>query len=136
MTVAELKQIQTVWANAKTFLEITSDEQHDQALDLIDTLMAVVPDSEEDHPMQGLLQTLGTLITDFENQHVPIPSVPPHEALKYLMEEHGLKQSDLKEIGSQGVVSEILSGKRKLNVRQIQYLCQRFHTSPNVFFSS
>ncbi len=30
----------------------------------------------------------------------------------YLMEEHGLRQSDLPEIGSQGVVSEILNGKR------------------------
>jgi HTH-type transcriptional regulator/antitoxin HigA len=35
------------------------------------------------------------------------------------MEQHGLKQTDLREIGSQGVVSEILSGKRDLNVRQI-----------------
>ena len=35
------------------------------------------------------------------------------------MEEHGLKQSDLSDIGSQGVVSEILRGKRELNTRQI-----------------
>ena len=38
------------------------------------------------------------------------------------MEEHGLKLSDLHEIGSQGVISEILSGKRQLNVRQIKLL--------------
>jgi len=43
------------------------------------------------------------------------------DALNALMEEHGLKQSDLSEIGSQGVVSEILSGKRQLNVRQIKF---------------
>ncbi|MEO1801157.1 MAG: transcriptional regulator, partial [Cyanobacteria bacterium J06629_2] len=41
---------------------------------------------------------------------------------------------DLSEIGSQGVVSEILSGKRKLNVRQIQLLAERFHVSPATFF--
>jgi HTH-type transcriptional regulator/antitoxin HigA len=55
------------------------------------------------------------------------------EALKLLLEEHGLKQSDLSEIGSQGVVSEILFGKRQLNVRQIKLLSNRFKVSPAVF---
>ncbi len=31
------------------------------------------------------------------------------------MEQHGLKQGDMPDIGSQGVVSELLSGKRELN---------------------
>lgn len=52
------------------------------------------------------------------------------------MEEHGLKQDDLKEIGSQGVVSEILRGKRELNTRQISMLAKRFGVSPAAFFSS
>ena len=55
------------------------------------------------------------------------------EVLRYLMEEHGLRQADLPEIGSQGVVSEILSGKRELNLRQIRELAKRFHVSPAVF---
>lgn len=50
------------------------------------------------------------------------------------MEEHGLKQSDLTEIGSQGIVSEILRGKRALNVRQIWLLAKRFGISPAVIF--
>lgn len=49
------------------------------------------------------------------------------------MEEHGLTQSDLPEVGSQGMVSEILSGKRELIVRQIRALASRFHVSPAVF---
>jgi HTH-type transcriptional regulator/antitoxin HigA len=49
------------------------------------------------------------------------------------MEEHGLTQSDLPEVGSQGVVSDILRGKRELNVRQIRTLATRFHVSPAVF---
>jgi HTH-type transcriptional regulator/antitoxin HigA len=49
------------------------------------------------------------------------------------MEEHGLTQSDLSEIGSQGVVSEILNNKRELNVRQLRALARRFHVSPAVF---
>ena len=55
------------------------------------------------------------------------------DALNALIKEHGLKQSDLSEIGSQGVVSEILSGKRQLNVRQIKMLSKRFNVSPGVF---
>jgi transcriptional regulator with XRE-family HTH domain len=47
------------------------------------------------------------------------------------MEEHGLTQSDLPEIGSQDVLSEILRGKRELNVRQIRALATRFHVSPS-----
>jgi HTH-type transcriptional regulator/antitoxin HigA len=49
------------------------------------------------------------------------------------MEEHDLKQSDLPEIGSQGVISEILSGKRQFSVRQIKLLSKRFNVSPAVF---
>jgi HTH-type transcriptional regulator/antitoxin HigA len=49
------------------------------------------------------------------------------------MKEHGLTQSDLPEIGSQGVVSEILAGARELNVRQIRRLAKRFGVSPAVF---
>ena len=49
------------------------------------------------------------------------------------MQEHGLKQSDLKEIGSQGVVSEILSGKRALNIDQVKKISSKLHVSPLVF---
>jgi HTH-type transcriptional regulator / antitoxin HigA len=50
-----------------------------------------------------------------------------------LMHEHGLKQSDMQEIGSQGVVSEILRGKRALNMRQIKALAKRFNVAATVF---
>ncbi len=55
------------------------------------------------------------------------------QALKFLMEQHGLKQSDLSEIGSQGVVSEILRGKRELNMRQVRALSERFGVSSATF---
>lgn len=56
------------------------------------------------------------------------------DALKFLMVQHHLKQIDLNnEIGSQGVVSEILNGKRQLNVSQIKKLGERFKLSPATF---
>jgi HTH-type transcriptional regulator/antitoxin HigA len=50
------------------------------------------------------------------------------------MMEHGLKQSDLPEVGNQSVVSQILSGARELNVRQINSLAKRFKVPAGVFF--
>ncbi|MEK7734183.1 MAG: transcriptional regulator, partial [Pseudomonadota bacterium] len=52
--------------------------------------------------------------------------------LKFLMQQHDLLQTDLPEIGSQGVVSEVLAGKRELNARQIKRLAMRFGVSPAV----
>ena len=49
------------------------------------------------------------------------------------MEQHHLKQADLSEIGSQGVISEILAGKRSLNIRQVQALSKRFAVSADTF---
>ena len=53
--------------------------------------------------------------------------------MKEIMREHQLRQSDLPEIGTQGVVSEIMAGKRELNTRQIRKLAERFGVSPAVF---
>ena len=69
----------------------------------------------------------------YEEKHHRMPECSGPEMLQFLMEEHGLSQADLPEVGSQGVVSEILSGKRQLNVRQIRALAKRFHVSPAVF---
>jgi HTH-type transcriptional regulator / antitoxin HigA len=54
-------------------------------------------------------------------------------ALAFLMEEYRLRQVDLPEIGSQGVVSEMLNVRRQLNVRQIRLLAKRFNVTPAVF---
>ena len=87
----------------------------------------------EDHPAMGLVDIVGDLIEDFEATHHPLPDVTGVQALKFLMEQHGLMQSDLHEIGSQGVVSEILNGKRELNIRQVRALSERFGVSPATF---
>lgn len=89
--------------------------------------------ADEDHPLAALVDTLGTLIEAYERDHVPMSSVTGIKALCFLMEQHGLRQSDLAEIGSQGVVSEILAGKRELNTRHIAALRARFGVSADVF---
>lgn len=80
-----------------------------------------------------MLDTLGTVVHAYEEKHHALPDAAGADVLRYLMEEHGLSQAELPEVGSQGVVSEVLNGKRELNVRQIRALGERFHVSPAVF---
>lgn len=90
--------------------------------------------ANENHPLALVVHQLGEAIAAYEDIHHPLPVLPPNEMLRYLMEERGIKQGDLPEVGSQGVVSEILAGKRKLNARQISALAKRFEVPGDVFF--
>lgn len=89
--------------------------------------------NNENHPLASYMEMIGVLILDYEKEYHPMPESNGINALKYLMKERGLNQSDLIEIGTQGVVSEILNGKRELNIRQIKELSKKFSVSPAVF---
>ena len=122
-----------VWpAASKIISTIHSKEQYDYSVKMLDELFDKVKENENLN-IDSLIDTLGTLIKDYEDRNIPEPEGDPIGCLKYLMKEHNLKQSDLKEIGSQGVVSEIIKGKRQLNLRQIKSLSKRFNVSPAVF---
>ena len=100
---------------------------------LLDRLLDDIGE-DASHPLFGFLEVLGTLVESYESDHVEIKGATGQAVLSFLMEEHGLTQSDLPEVGSQGVVSEILHGRRELNTRQINALSERFHISPAAFF--
>lgn len=91
--------------------------------------------ADERHPLASLVACLGDLIADYESAHHPKKEMPAHEFLRELMRQRGLSQSALPEVGSQGVVSEILAGKRALNARQIAALARRFKLSADVFLA-
>ncbi len=111
---------------------IRSKRDYGKAVASLDTLLDAGA-GRETHPLADLAATLGELIGDYEDRHVPRPDVAGAAMLRLLMDQHGLKQADLPEIGSQGVVSEILNGKRDLNARQIKALAARFKTNPAAF---
>jgi HTH-type transcriptional regulator/antitoxin HigA len=129
----QIKEIQPHWSVIRPYLSIRNEADYDRAIEQMNELIDTVG-TDEGHPMYEYLDTLGTLIHAYEEKNYPMPSVRGAEVLRFLMAEHGLRQADLPEIGSQGVLSEILSGKRDLNVRQIRDLAKRFHVSPAVFF--
>jgi HTH-type transcriptional regulator/antitoxin HigA len=125
-------QIQTHWNTIAPLLCIRNEREYNAAVKRLDELLDEIG-SNEKHPLYSLLDTLATLIHAYEEEHYPIPDTTGADILRFLMDEHGLTQSNLPEVGSQGVVSEILNGKRELNLRQIRALAERFGVSPAVF---
>lgn len=124
--------VQSCWTNIAPLLTIRNEREYDAAVKRMNELMDEIGTNER-HPLYSLLDTLSTLIHAYEEEHYPIPASSGADILRFLIEEHGLTQSDLPEVGSQGVVSEILNGKRELNVRQIRALAERFGVSTAVF---
>lgn len=111
---------------------IRNEREYDRAVKRLNALLDEVGTNER-HPLYGLLDTLGTLVHAYEEEHFEEPGPSGTEMLRYFMEEHGLRQSDLPKVGSQRVVSEVLRGKRELTAKQIRALASRFHVSPAVF---
>ncbi|MBA2591552.1 MAG: transcriptional regulator [Pseudomonadota bacterium] len=83
--------------------------------------------------MWDLVELIGDRLEEYEARAHPWGEAEPVEALRYLMQAHGLTQSDLPEVGNQGVLSEILAGNLELNVRQVRALGERFGVDPAVF---
>ena len=129
----QLQNIANVWPTIRNVFSVPHTENdYENLVSLLDGLIDEVGE-DDDHPLSSLMETIGNLIETYENNNVAQTMSSPTETLCYLMSEHGLKQSDLSEIGSQGVVSEIIKGKRNLNIRQIKELSSRFGVSLLVF---
>jgi HTH-type transcriptional regulator / antitoxin HigA len=102
---------------------------------LVEALDAVLDagGADEKHPLARLADYLGDLIADYEAAHRPKKEMPVPHLLRELMAQQSLRQADLPEVGPQSVVSEVLRGKRQLNVRQIAKLAKRFKLPAEVF---
>ena len=112
---------------------ITSEREFKRVVKLMNGLLDVVGD-DENHELAGLLDVVGQFVGEYETTHHAVPEAAPQEVLRFLMEQHGLKQSDLAfEIGGQSVVSGILNGRRSINARQARALAEKFGVSVAVF---
>ena len=111
-----------------------NDNEYEKLASMLDQLLDIVGDNES-HELMGLVDVISHMIAMYDENHdEQLQKGSGIDALKFLMEQHGLEQSDLKnEIGSQGVVSEILNGKRQLNISHIKKLAKRFHVTPATF---
>lgn len=100
---------------------INTEQEYNLALDRSLDLF----DSQPGDPEYNEFQVLLVLIKDYEDKHFKIPFPDPIEAIKYKLQEFGLKNKDLIPImGSEGHVSAILSGRRKLTLDMAKDLNQ------------
>lgn len=107
-------------------------QHYEQALETLGALLDIVGEDEA-HPLYELLDTLGTLVHTYEEEHYPAPAVSGMNVLQYLLAEHQLSLSSLPEIGDESEVSALLTGQRELKVSDIRALSNRFGVSPASF---
>lgn len=105
---------------------IKTEMDYEKALERVDVLMEMNP--EIGTPQSDELEILALLIEKYEEKHWAIATPDPIEAIKYRMEELGLKQKDLVPmIGSKSKVSEVLNRKIGLSLSMIAQLSARLH---------
>jgi len=112
---------------------IHSKAQYNRMVKLMNSLVDEVGGNEK-HPLADLLEIVGDVIAVYEDRHHPMSDAEPREVLRLLMAQNNLQQNNLAtELGSQSVVSEILSGKHRINARQAKALSARFAVSTSAF---
>ena len=108
---------------------IRNEEDYQNALQRIDEIFDATRGTEEGDE----LEILAILIDNYENENFPIGMPDPIEAIKFRMEQLGMKQKDLAEvIGLKSRVSEILNKRRKLTLEMIRKLNTNLHIPTEV----
>lgn len=134
----DIHAVQTTWQafDATAQLHpVRNEGDYDRMVSFMNSLLEVIKD-DEDHPLAGLLDVVGELVSTYEREHYAIEAVEPRAALQFLMEARGLKQEDLSDILPQSNLSAILSGKRKISATLAGKLGRHFGISPAVFIPS
>jgi len=112
---------------------IRTQEENERLLAVVESLMRKGEENltpEED----AQLELLTDLIHDFESKVYPIPKSEPHEMVAFLLEQRGLKPSDLWPVlRSKSRVSEILNGKRSISKEQAKKLAEFFRVPVDLF---
>jgi HTH-type transcriptional regulator/antitoxin HigA len=131
-----IPEVEQAWSGLQhqVFLRpIRSEDDYSRMVALIDSLVDIVGDNEE-HPLFDLYDLALELIGNWEREHVQLPNVAPREVLRFLLEEHNMKQSDLSDIASASLISDILAGRREISKRLSKALAERFHVDASAFF--
>lgn len=110
---------------------IETEEEYERALKLVERLIFQENRTPEEQALQKLLVIL---IEAYETKNYPMDRSAPHEILQHIMEASGTREADLVDIiGSSGVVSEVVNGKRSMSKAQAKALGDYFKVSPSLF---
>jgi HTH-type transcriptional regulator/antitoxin HigA len=134
----DVKALTRTWAafdRVARLRPIRNDAEYDRTVAMMNSLLDVVGD-QEDHALAGLLDLVSELVADYDASHHAIEASEPREVLRYLIEQRGLKQSDLADIVPQSNLSAILAGKRKISAAMAGKLAKYFNVSAAVFINS
>jgi len=108
---------------------IRNEKDYDAALGRMEEIFDAAPGGEEYDEME----VLAFLIETYEDKHYAMDLPDPIEAIKFRMDQEGLKQADLVTlIGSRSKVSEILSGKAGLSLKMIRNIHRQLGISAEV----
>jgi HTH-type transcriptional regulator / antitoxin HigA len=103
---------------------IKTEEAYEKALERMEEIF----DAPANSPEGDEAELLVLLIENYENEHYPIDAPDPIEAIKFRMEQMGMKKKDLAEIiGYKSRVTEILNKKRKLTLKMIRNLHEKLN---------
>jgi HTH-type transcriptional regulator/antitoxin HigA len=123
-------------------LKVEDESSHEKALAAVDQLWDLASDDELD-PYGTLLLLLANAIKRYESLDPDLNSfidrskaIPADIAmLTTLMNQNGLSDSDLPEIGNRSMVSQVLKGEKLLSRSAIDALALRFGISGGRFFN-
>ena len=97
---------------------IRTEADYQTALRLVAPYFDNEPELETDAGAH--FEAMVTLIEAYEAKHYPIDPPDPLDAIKFRMEQQGLKPKDLEPmIGQRNRVYEVLNGKRKLTLAMV-----------------
>lgn len=133
--VSEPQAILDAWMSFKELVGVTkvrTAADYAQAHATIDALLDQVG-QDESHPLADVLDYLGDQVKAYEDANFPIPKAHPHEVLRFLMDQHGLRQEDLADCAPQARISDILNCKRAVSKEIAKRLAQRFKVRVDLF---
>lgn len=133
--IPEPQAILRAWLPFKQAIGVTvvyTEAEYQRALATLEVLLEAVGDDEA-HPLAEVLDYLADRVKSYEDAHCAIPEAEPRAVLRFLMEQHGLKQSDLADCAPQSRISEILSGQRVFSKALAKRLATRFRVPVEVF---
>lgn len=133
--VPDPQAILRAWMPFKRLVGVTavrSKKDYAQVRGTIDALLDEVGDNEN-HPLADVLDYLADQVKTYEDEHFRIPEAAPGEVLRFLMEQHGLKQEDLGDCAPQSRISDIVNGRRSVSKEIAKKLARRFHVRADVF---
>lgn len=110
---------------------IETDDEFDRLVEVMESLDRKPRPTAEEAVLRALLEKL---IRDYDDSHYPLPDLPVHKLIAFLMEQRQLRQADLLPVfGSRSVASDVLNGKREPSKAHIRKLASFFRVSPSVF---